>query len=615
MKITKEELNKLFEENGYYIEDYALSKAYLSLYYLLNSKSIGQEVYSLCLDGPSGAGKTSFVQAYTKVAEKLLGQPVEFINFQLDAETGKDALYEDIDVVATFENDISRIRIPGIILKAIKLANEGRYVILKMDEYDKSRDSTDTFFNNFLQEGRINTIQHGDVQITPENMGKLQVFLCKNDLRTDLSEPMMRRNRIIRLDYMKPDRLYKILQKFIKDNNCDEGLLNLVTLIYESIYENRDMYTKLPSCSECQQSIMDAFLLLQIDGFSKKDIYQNIIENMLKFEDDVKTFEANLSKGNNIKLGNLISDMKKDTGTSINKVDLNEMIARNVFADESTRLTKKIEEMQELISEYTDRFAKLEEERKKRLKEELQKIALENGNLVLSNNNSNISRIFGDETSRIKRGFNIFEQSNEEWTDVAEITYKELARENFINEIIEHAEELDVTIYENGIVLKEDDGLKLIVINETLEDGTNRYRIMSSQPVIPATYLEEIKKFISFANQTYQKQAKTAKQITNSALGILDYSYKINALVYNEKNLVMDTEADNPNVTIINFGDTYEGIECEKVDDNVYSIIIDENDSIKKLDSIRNIVKSDIDSVKEASKKMLQGKKKVLQHE
>ena len=50
---------------------------------------------------------------------------------------------------------------------------------------------------------------------------------------------------------MKPDRMFLILEKFANDYQCDSGLLNLVLLMYENMYQNREVYRKLPSCSEC----------------------------------------------------------------------------------------------------------------------------------------------------------------------------------------------------------------------------------------------------------------------------------------------------------------------------------------------------------------------------
>jgi len=601
MNFTKDELNKLFEENGHYLEDYALSKAYLSLYYLLNKKSVGQEVYSLCLDGPSGAGKTSFVETYTKIAAKLLGEEVKFINFQLDAETGKDALYEDIDVVATFENDTSKIRIQGTILKAINLVNNGYHVILKLDEYDKARDSVDTFFNNFLQEGRINTIQHGDIEIEKDKIGNLQVFLCKNDLRAELSEPMVRRNRIFRLDYMTPERLHKILTEFTKKNKCDEGLLNLVTLIYQNIYENREMYTKLPSCSECQQSIMDAYLLLQGGGFTRNDVYTNIIENMLKINDDIKTFEANLEKSPNENLKKLITEMKNDTGEDKNKLYLNELIAKNIFDKENDKLAEKILEMENLITQYREKFSEMEEQRKQVIEAEIEKIKLQTGELVAVSTYPNVVKNFSDESLRIKRGYDIFKLSKDEWTDIAEITIPGLSHDYFISKLIENADELDITIYENGIVLKKEQDTNLIVIHDLDNNGNLRYRIMSSISVIPSTYISDIKNFISFGNQTFSSQNKTAGQLLDRAMNLPTYSYSFNALVYNDEQLCLKSKDKK--------------IDFEEAEPNIYSLVFSGDSKVDVLENLNNISCNNISEAIASSKKIMNEKKKVLKDE
>ncbi len=591
MKITKEELKKLFEKNNYFLEDYILSKAYLGLYYLLNKQSFGQEVFSLCLDGPSGAGKTSFVEAYTKVASELLGEKIDFINYQLDAETGKSDLYEDVDVVATFENDTSKIRLPGTILKAINIVNQGHYVIVKMDEYDKARDSTDTFFNNFLQEGIVNTIQHGDVKINPENFGKLQVFLCKNDMRVDLSEPMMRRNKIIRLDYMEPSRMFSILQKFTDDNNLDGGLLNLVTLIYQEIYDHRDLYTKLPSCSECKQAIMDAYLLIQMGGFCKKDVYTNIIEDMLKIEDDVKSFESSIKKSKDKGLKKLIEEMQSDTQIDTT-MDLKQIMAESIFVDQYNELKDKTQMMEDLITEYTKTFEEMEKKKKAEIDEEIKKIKLQNGQLVLTPSIPNLVRNFGDETCYVKRGYDIFGSANSEWTDMGEIYFSDLPHDALINNLIKYAADLDVKIYENGVLLKDDDDLKLIVINDIDNDGKSRYRFMSSQVVMPSTYLVDIKNFISFMGQVYDQVGKGKKT----------YSYSINWLVYNDDQLSLANDQNK--------------IDCDSVDSDVYSVVIYGNDSCDVLETVSNIQCTDLDKVREAAKRIMdKGKQKTKHYE
>lgn len=614
MTMTKEKVKQLFEKNGYYIDDYALSKAYLSLYYLINRNSVGQEVYSLCLDGPSGCGKTSFVDAYTKVAQELLGVPVQFINFQLDAETGKDDLYEDIDVVATFESDTSKIRIPGTILKAIKLVNEGNYVILKMDEYDKARDSTDTFFNNFLQEGRINTIQHGDIQIKPENFGKLQVFLCKNDMRVDLSEPMVRRNRLIRLDYMAPDRMYQILQKFVAKNGIADELLNLVVLIYQQVYDNRSLYTKLPSCSECQQALMDAFLLLQSSGFTKKDIYTNIIENMLKIEDDVKSFESSLEKDNN-KLRDVIMAMKNDDGSNKEKVDINTLIASNLFAGESKKLTDKILELQGLIDKYSSRFASLEEEHRKLLDDEKEKILLENGKLVTTERPKALSN-FGDESLYVKRGFDIFQLAND-WYGVAEVVFDGLSHAELIKKMIANASSIGATIYENGIMLKEEDGEHLIVTYNLEEGNKPVYKFMSSLPVNPYSFLKEISKFISLGRQIYN--AQPVKMGYDVEFGIIDALIQCDSTI-NLRNNGAELEKidDDPTISPVDenvYHLYFKGISVEKFIDALYpsrktsQCRATENGIVAEVVDQEEEFSNDITSCQTASKKMMVNKR------
>lgn len=551
MKLTKEKVKQLFEENGYYISDYILSKAYISLRYLLAEDSVGQKIYSSCLDGPSGAGKTHFVDVYCKVASILLGRNVKFINFQLDAETGKSDLYEDIDVVATFENDLSKIRIPGKIVEAIKAVNQGDYVILKMDEYDKARDVTDTFFNNFLQEALVNTTQHGNVYIEKEATGKLQVFLCKNDLRAELSEPMMRRNRIVRLDYMTPERMHQILSDFSKKHDCPPEILNMVTLFYEEMYLNKQMYTKLPSCSECQQAIVDAKFLLEDSDFSQKDIYINIIENMLKMEDDIKSFESLLNQEkteNAEKLNKFVTSMKEsDQEQEI--VDLKTRMANTIFEDKCEELRQKISEMNQLIDEYKTKFATMEAKRQQVIDEEIEKISLQNGRLV-SSNTPIVAPNFQDESLLIKRGHDIFELSQADWTDVATIDAKEINHLFFIEKLLANISKLDMTIYENGILLKEDGAMKLIAIRDVGENAEPRYRIMASYSIIPATYLRDIEYFYDVLHQIKKEQPQTVQQIANAALGISPSTNIIlNTLVYNDNDsLAVDFESVDENI-------------------------------------------------------------------
>ncbi len=609
MKIEKEKIKELFEQKGYYISDYLLSKTCLGLYYISEGQSVGQEVFSMCLDGPSGAGKTFFVETYCKAASDILGKKVKFINFQLDAETGKGDLYEDIDVVATFEGDTSKIRIPGKIIEAFQAVNDGNYVILKMDEYDKARDVTDTFFNNCLQEGLINTVQHGNIEIKPENRGMLQVFLCKNDIRAELSEPMMRRNRIVRLDYMPPERLFLVLNKFVEQQKCSNGLLNLVTLIYEQLYNDRDMYQKLPSCSECEQAIMDAHILMKIGNFTQNDIYTNIIEDMLKMSDDIKTFESRTnasSSENSKKLANLIKDMKNEESNQT-PPSINNLIAKNIFDDQIKELQLKTDQMQKLIDEYKIKFAELEQQKISEMEEEKKKIQLESGNLVPSLDIPNIIKNFEDDSVFVKRGYNIFDISKTEWTDVGFVQIPRLSHHIYITKLMEFASELGIKIYENGILIQDTGEQKLIVINDLDEQGVPRFRFMSNYPVIPATYLQDMINFIKFGLKALEYQKKICEQVVDQAVKTKDQLTQEYGLNENDS-LTYSIDALAYSDTILDFKQERENVYCLNVLGMINTL-----SELERLSSTCSCVDSNM--VLQVSKDIMNGKGKVLNYE
>lgn len=52
---------------------------------------------------------------------------------------------------------------------------------------------------------------------------------------------------------MKPTLFYKVAHRLLideKDSPVNDGLLNIVSLMYEKAYANKQMYNRLPSCSE-----------------------------------------------------------------------------------------------------------------------------------------------------------------------------------------------------------------------------------------------------------------------------------------------------------------------------------------------------------------------------
>ena len=548
--ISFKEVKDKIEAMGYYATNELLYDTYNALA-LFNNSGInpGQDIFAVCLEGPPGAGKTEFAKTYTNLSNELF-KNVELVDYQCDATTGKTELFEDINISAAIRGDADNVNIPGKLIEAIKKVNSGKRVVLFIDEYDKAREETDAFLLQFLQSGKINSTQHGDLEIKDEYKGKLQVILCKNDMREELSGPLSRRIRIIRLDYMKPTLFYKVAHRLLideKDSPVNDGLLNLVSLMYEKAYANKEMYNRLPSCSEMLIAIEDADRVIKLANAPQSVIYNIIIRNMFKSPDDITTFESSLDRMKNqdeSKLAALVKTMKINTEESEEELNLNSLIAEKVFVDESKKLVKKTQEMESLIETYKTKFAQMEQDRKKAISDEIKKIKLENGKLVSNTNVPNAIGNFEDESSHIKRGHNIFDLSDNNWTDVATLVRPHLSHNYVIGKLIDNASDLDIVIYENGILLQECGEQKLIVINDFDEKNNPQFRVLSSTPIVPSTFIQDIDNFTKFINECYASQPKTAKAVTDEALDMNDYRLNIDTLVYNESELPFDVIED-----------------------------------------------------------------------
>ena len=533
---------------GYYPSDELLYDMYNALV-LFNTKAItnGQDIYALCLEGPPGAGKTAYADTYAKLSNELFGN-VELVEYQCDPTTGKTELFEDINISAAIRGDADNVNIPGKLIDAIKKVNNGKKVVLFLDEYDKAREETDSFLLQFLQSGKLNSTQHGDLAIKDEYKGNLQVIFCKNDNRKELSGPLSRRVRIIRLDYMEPAIFYKVAHRNLveeKDNPVSEELLNLVSLMYESAYNNRDIFNRLPSCSEMMIAILDADRLLKSANAPQYIIYNTIIRSMFKSPDDITTFESSINNNKKNKLYEVVNQMK-ETAKTEDSIDLHSLIAEKIFAQESGKYTKKVDELEKLIDEYNNKFAEIEKNMLRTVEGE---IRLQNGNKLIADQLPKAVNIFEDQSKNIKRGFNIYDLANGEWTKVATVNRPKLNTRFALQNIMEHLDKLDITLFDNGILLYDADGYKIIAVNELSENGDSKFTILSNYPILPSVLVSQITKFKDLIKDIYHKQLANYHDIDRLTFDALDNTHdtqlEIDTLIYNDNSLDMEKVQDN----------------------------------------------------------------------
>ena len=228
---------------------------------------------------------------------------------------------------------------------------------------------------------------------------------------------------------------------------------------------------------------------------------------------------------------------------------------------------------------------------------ELEKITIGSQKLILKNDYPKVIRNFEDESLNIKRGYDIFQVHNDDWVDVCSIYMPNLAHHLYIEKLVENANLLDITIYENGILLRRDNDtssdIKLISINDFDDDDNRRFRIMTNQVVMPSTYIKDIKNYISILEQIYTKQSDLMMQSTNKKVDKVYGYYTFNALVYNDKSW-----------------------DYEQVKQNVYSVYF-KSDIVKNdigdIDPLAECaICNDLGVVASASKEVISGKKKIL---
>ncbi len=349
---TLKNLQLEMEDLGYYPTHQIAVETFLNLS-RINNRKVGQKIHAFCLSGPPGAGKSFYVETYKKLLQERVEGQVQMISYQCHTKTTDSNLYEDVNIAAAIKGDSDKVIISGKLVQAIDIANEGKIVILFLDEYDKAGEEVDTFLLNFLQEGTIDTTQRGKVSLKSQYSKNLQVFLCKNDAREKLSGPLERRLKFLELDYMTPDNLSKTVNR--KLEYVDSSLRDAVVLLYTAMYStlpgkhqnesDREFeFSRLPAASECMQAIEDAWELMSIGADQSDIVLDGIVSNMVKTKEDLEQFQL-LTKSRNdliIWYNKLMEAVSNNNENFLNKVK--EEMARQFFPSEIKRATRNIEE-------------------------------------------------------------------------------------------------------------------------------------------------------------------------------------------------------------------------------------------------------------------------------
>ena len=516
--IKYEAIEKFFYDN-YYVSNEKLNYYTLLGINLIGSSTVrdGQDIYTVCLDGPPGAGKSMYAKLYAEMVHQLLNEKVELISYQCDDATSKIELFEDINVGAAVAGKSEEVNIPGVLARAIIAANEGKKVILFIDEYDKTREQVDSLFLQFLQDGRINTNQFGDLAIKPEYKGNIHVLFCKNDARTELTGPLTRRIRKIELSIIKPEDFMNLaIRKFVTEENKDVTMpiVELIALIYESVYSSSD-YTRLPATSEMFQTIADILFLNEVNspGYI---VYDFIVEGLFKEKDDRHLFNESLETLADETVKNILLSLKKETDKSSSTNKIKDMIIA-AFQGEANRQLDPLR--QELVKKQQDLETEkktLEDSYKQKIQEvdaklaDIERFAIEKKKefdsiILKKKNNVEETRTFmGDlytknftyATPLIRRGENVFLEG-EDWQEYATLT---IDLNEFDNEIL-MAQLLDaeVAVYENGylksltISTETNEKIYLVIVREKDTNGELKFHVFTNKNLNAENMAEKVR--------------------------------------------------------------------------------------------------------------------------
>lgn len=274
------EFKEIFEELGYTFPSADVLEDVYTFYRYYNNEA-NKGVAAILLEGDPGCGKTFL----SEIFQQYLGKDTEYIYTQCVEETNSDKLIATYNVPAIVKGDSDKAIAEGILTNAIILANAGKKVVLTVDELDKAREQLDSYFLDFLQNGKIETADNKILSLTEEGRKNLYAIFAKNNER-DLLDALLRRCSVIKLPPMPPVLAYKTLLRKFENNNHDPKFLKFICKVYEAIYNeqmnsNEELLNRLPALQELISAISSDYELYS-DGISSTRRIKSLIRKLGK---------------------------------------------------------------------------------------------------------------------------------------------------------------------------------------------------------------------------------------------------------------------------------------------------------------------------------------------
>jgi MoxR-like ATPase len=210
-----------FEKFKNYIEQYLVGEEQQIeiIYTGLQAAKLSNTVPAFLLRGPPGAGKT----AITKLIADYFNANYVFIQATLNT-TEDELIYKYIPS----EQTRSGIKILyGPLPEALEKSKD-KMTVLVIDEFDKTRPSTDALLLDYLQNARVSFKLDDTEKILEGNKNNLVIFLTSNDNR-EFSEPLLR--RVIVVDFQPPNP--KAVEQLLK-KEFGQKIVKLLVNIYSA---------------------------------------------------------------------------------------------------------------------------------------------------------------------------------------------------------------------------------------------------------------------------------------------------------------------------------------------------------------------------------------------